>query len=65
MVMENVAKNEKLTLFLDYYIQNLMESQNDPIEMCNINMNRHRTNSADEGWISKLNSITWYRKATD
>ena len=64
MVMEDVSKNEKLTSFLDHYIQKLMESQNDPIEMWNINMNRHRTNRAVEGWISKLNSITWYRKAT-
>ena len=33
MVMENVAQNEKLTLFLDYYIQKLMEIQNGPIEV--------------------------------
>ena len=37
MVMENVAQNEKLTLFLDYYIQQMMENQSDPIEMWNIN----------------------------
>jgi hypothetical protein len=59
MVLENVAKNEKLTLFLDYYIQKLMENQNVPIEMWNIRINKHghRINSAVEGWNPNLNSI--------
>jgi hypothetical protein len=48
-VMENVAQNEKLTLFLDYYIQQLMQNQKDLIEMWNINKHRYRTNSAFEG----------------
>jgi hypothetical protein len=34
-----------------------MENQNVPIEMWNINKQRHRTNSAVEGWNSKLNTI--------
>jgi hypothetical protein len=34
-----------------------MENQNVAIEMWNINKHRHGTNSAVEGWNSKLNSI--------
>jgi hypothetical protein len=34
-----------------------MDNQNVSIEMWNINKHRHRTNSAAEGWDSKLNSI--------
>jgi hypothetical protein len=56
MILENVPQNEKLTLFLDYYIQQLMENQNIPIEMWNINKHRHRTSNAVEGGNSKLNS---------
>jgi hypothetical protein len=58
MILENVPQNEKLTLFLDYSIQQLMENQNVPIEMWNINKHRHRTNNAVEGWNSQLNSTT-------
>jgi hypothetical protein len=57
MVMENFAENEKLTVFLDYYIKKLMENRNDSIEMWNINMHWHRTKGAVEVWNSKLNSI--------
>jgi len=49
MVMQNVAQNDKLTLFLDYHIQKVMENQNDPIELWNINMHWHRTKSEVEG----------------
>jgi hypothetical protein len=51
------AQNEKLTLFLDYFVEQWMEHQNVPIEMWNIHQHRHRTNNAVEGWNSKLNSI--------
>ena len=34
-----------------------MENKNVPIEMWNINKHRHRTNSAAEGWNSKLKSV--------
>jgi adenylosuccinate synthase len=57
MIMENVPQNEKLTLFLDYYVQELMQNQNVPIEMWSIIKQRNRTNSAVEGWNSKLISI--------
>jgi hypothetical protein len=57
MIVENVSKNEKLTVFLEYYVQQLMQNQNVPVEMWNINKYRHRTNSAVEGWNSKLKSI--------
>ena len=35
-----------------------MLDQNVPIEIWNIGTHRHRTNSAVESWISKLNSVT-------
>ena len=54
--MENVAYNEKLTLFLDYYVQQLMENQNVPIEMWNTNKYQRWANSEVEGWNSILNS---------
>jgi hypothetical protein len=57
MMVENVPQNEKLTLFLDYFVEHWMESQNVPIEMWNINKHRHTTNNAVEGWNSKPNSI--------
>jgi len=33
MIMENVPQNEKLTLFLDNFVEQWMENQNVPIEM--------------------------------
>jgi hypothetical protein len=57
MIMESVPQNEKLTLFLDYFVERWMGNQNVPIEMWNIRQHRHRTNNAVEGWNSKLNSI--------
>jgi hypothetical protein len=57
MIMESVPQNEKLTLFLDYFFEQWMENQNVPIEKWNIYQHGHRTNNADEGWNSKLNSI--------
>jgi hypothetical protein len=57
MLMESLPQNEKLTLFLDYFVEQWMEKQNVPIEMWNIHQHRHRTNNAVEGWNSKLSSI--------
>jgi len=57
MITENFPQNEKLTLFLDNYVQQLMENQNVPIETWNINKHRPWTNHAAEGWNFKLNSI--------
>jgi hypothetical protein len=37
IIMENVSQNEKLTLFIDYCAQQLMENQIVYIEMWNIN----------------------------
>jgi len=58
--MENVPLNEKLTLFLYYYFQQLMENQNVPIKMWNINNHRLRTNKATK----ELQTKHHYRKAT-
>ena len=52
MIMENVPQNEKLTLFLNYYVQELMQNQNVPIEMWNIDKHQHSSNRAVEGWNS-------------
>jgi hypothetical protein len=41
-IMENIPQNEKLTLFLAYYVQQLMKNQNDLIEMWNINKHPNR-----------------------
>jgi hypothetical protein len=57
MIMENIPQNGKLTLFIDYYVQQWMENQNVPIEMWNTNKHRLRNNNAVEGWNSKLSSI--------
>ena len=57
MMMENFPQNEKLALFLDYFVEQRMENQNVPIEMWSINKHQHRTKSAVGGWKSKLKSI--------
>jgi hypothetical protein len=57
MIMENIRQNEKLTKFIDYYLQQWMENQNVPNEMWNTNKHRRRSNNATEGWNSKLSSI--------
>jgi hypothetical protein len=55
--MENIQQNKKLTLFMDYYVQQWMENQNVPIEMWNINKHQHRSNNSVEAWNSKLSSV--------
>jgi len=54
MIMENVPQNEKLTLFLDYFVEQWMENQNVFIEVWNINKHRHKTNNAIKCWNSKI-----------
>jgi len=41
----------------NYLVEQWMKNQNVHIQMWNINLYRHRTNKADEVWISRLNSI--------
>jgi hypothetical protein len=53
----NVQQNEKLTLFIDYFVRQKIANQNVPIEIWNTIKFRHRINKTDEGWNSKLNSI--------
>jgi hypothetical protein len=36
IIMQNAPQNDKLTVFFDYYVQQLMENQNVPIEMWNV-----------------------------
>jgi len=54
MIMEIVPQNEKLTLFLDYFVKQWMENQNFLIKFWNINKRRHRTNNAIQCCNSKL-----------
>ena len=61
-IMENVPHNDKLTLFLVYCAQQLMENHNVLIEMWNTNNNRRRTDSTVDGWNCELNSIIGRRK---
>ena len=55
MNMENVLKNKKLTLILDYFIEQLTKNQNIPSVIWNLSKHRHTTFSAVEGWNSRLN----------
>jgi len=64
MMIENVPQNEKVTLFLDYFVEQWMENQNVPIEMRNINKHRYRTNNAVDGWNSKLSNIIGKQQPT-
>jgi hypothetical protein len=36
VIVKNVPQNEKLALFLDYYVQQLLENRNVPAEMWNV-----------------------------
>ena len=54
MIMEIVPQNEKLTLFLDYFVKQWMDNQHVSIEVWNINKHRNRTNNAIQCWNSKL-----------
>jgi hypothetical protein len=60
MIMKNVLQNEKLTLFLDYYIQQWCRTRMFPSirgVSISIHQYRHRTNCAVEGWNCKINSF--------
>jgi hypothetical protein len=57
IIMEHVPQNEKLILFLHYFVEQWMENQNVSIDMWNINKHWHWIDSAVEGWNSKLNNI--------
>ena len=62
MNMENVLKNKKLTLFLDYFIEQLTKNQHILVVICNVSMHWHRAVRAVEGWNSTLNRITGNRR---
>jgi hypothetical protein len=57
MITENFPLNEKVTLFLEYYFQQLTENQNVPIEVWNLHKHRKKNSKTVEGCNSKLNSI--------
>ena len=46
MTTENVPKNEKFILFLDYFVELWMEYENIAINMWNVNKHRQRAKSA-------------------
>lgn len=54
-IMSICPKNEKLQLFVDYFVNQWMDNDNIPIELWNVHGQRHRTNNAVEGWNGKLN----------
>jgi hypothetical protein len=62
--MENVPQNDKLSKFLDYFVEQQMANQNFPIEIWNINTHRNRTNNAIQGWNSKVHSIIGKQQPT-
>jgi hypothetical protein len=56
-VHENIPQDEKLTLLLDYFVEQLMENQNVPIEMWNINKERQRTTMQAKVGISNHRAL--------
>ncbi|GBO14618.1 hypothetical protein AVEN_246995-1 [Araneus ventricosus] len=55
MVMERASQHEKLSEFIDYFVEQWMSNPLLPTALWNVNYQRHRTNNAVEGWNSKLN----------
>ncbi|GFV35320.1 uncharacterized protein TNCV_3203521 [Trichonephila clavipes] len=48
---------DKLTTFIDYFVEQWMDNPNMPIKVGNVYEQRHRTNNSVEGGNSKLNAI--------
>ncbi|GFW61777.1 uncharacterized protein TNCV_1471001 [Trichonephila clavipes] len=57
IVCENAFSIDKLTPFIDYFVEQWMDNTNMPIKVWNVYGQHHKTNSV-EGWNSKLNAIT-------
>ncbi|PRD23866.1 UNVERIFIED_CONTAM: hypothetical protein NCL1_45251 [Trichonephila clavipes] len=49
---------DKLTTFIDYFVEQWMDNPNMPIKIWNVYGQRHRTNNSVQGWNSELNAIT-------
>lgn len=47
----------KLTQFIDYFVEERMENPNKPIQMWNVSGQRHRSNNPVERWNSTLNTL--------
>lgn len=58
ILWEKAFSIDKLTRFIDYFVEQWMDNPNMPIKVWNVYGQRHRTNNAAEGWNSKLNAIT-------
>ncbi|XP_035230237.1 uncharacterized protein LOC118202191 [Stegodyphus dumicola] len=58
IVWEKAFSIDKLTTFIDYFVEQWMDNPNMPIKVWNVYGQRHRTNNSVEGWNSKLNAIT-------
>ncbi|GFX55172.1 uncharacterized protein TNCV_1156331 [Trichonephila clavipes] len=56
IVWENAFSIDKLTPFIDYFVEHWMDNTNMPVKTWNVYGHRHITNSV-EGWNSKLNAI--------
>ncbi|GFU42293.1 uncharacterized protein TNCV_4554581 [Trichonephila clavipes] len=58
IIWEKSFSFDKLTTFIDYFVEQWMDNPNMPIKVWNVCEQRHRTNNSVEGWSSKLNAIT-------
>lgn len=56
-IMSIAPKNEKLSEFIDYFVETWMENPNMDMELWNVHNQRHRTNNAVEGWNCKINRM--------
>ncbi|CAL1300849.1 unnamed protein product [Larinioides sclopetarius] len=57
VIMERAPQHEKLSKFIDYFIEQWMDNPLLPIALWNVNDQRHRTNNTVEELNSKLNRM--------
>ncbi|GBM82650.1 hypothetical protein AVEN_200556-1 [Araneus ventricosus] len=57
VIMERAPQHEKLSEFIDYFVEQWMSNPLLPTALWNVNDQRHGTNNAVEGWNSKLNRM--------
>ncbi|GFR00436.1 uncharacterized protein TNCT_410051 [Trichonephila clavata] len=51
---EKAFRINKLTTFIDYFVEQWIHNPNMPIKVWNVYGQRHRTNNSVEAWNSKL-----------
>lgn len=55
-IHSRVPDNEKLSGFLDYFVERWMENEEVPVELWSCYNRRHRTTNSVEGWHNKINT---------